>query len=46
MVRIAKKSDPKRLADLKKKIRDTEYVEEAIRKLASRLSTEIIESRK
>jgi hypothetical protein len=46
MVRIAKKSDPQRLAELRKKIRDSQYVEEAILKLAQRLSSEIIHSRR
>ena len=46
MVRIAKKSDPKRLAELKKKIRDSSYVDEAIQKIAQRLSKELVESRK
>lgn len=42
MVRIARKTDPKRIADLKKKIRDARYVEDAIQKIAQRLSAEII----
>jgi len=46
MVRIAKKSDPKRLAELKKKIRDEQYVDEAIQKLAQRLSRELVQTRK
>jgi hypothetical protein len=46
MVRIAKKSDPEKLAELKKKIRDARYVEEAIQKIAQRLSSELIETRK
>jgi anti-sigma28 factor (negative regulator of flagellin synthesis) len=46
MVRIAKKSDPKRIAELKKKIRDSEYVAEAIQKLAQRLSSELVQTRK
>ena len=45
MVRIAKKTDPQRIADLKKKIRDARYVEEAIQKIAHRLSSEIIHSK-
>ena len=43
MVRIARKPDPKRIADLKRKIHDAEYVEEAIQKLATRLSKELVE---
>ena len=46
MVRIAKKSDPKRISDLKKKIHDREYVEEAIQKIAQRLSAELVGSRR
>ena len=42
MVRIAKKPDPRRIADLKKKIQDAEYVKEAIQKLAQRLTNELI----
>lgn len=42
MVRIARKTDPKRIADLKKKIRDVHYVDEAIQKIAQRLSAEIV----
>jgi len=42
MVRIAKKSDPKRIEELKKKIRDAQYVEEAIQKLAQKLSAELV----
>lgn len=46
MVRIAKKTDPRRIAELKKKIRDAQYVEEAIQKIAQRLSSEILDTRK
>ena len=42
MVRISKKSDPQRIEDLKKRIHDTEYIEEAILKIAQRLSLELI----
>ena len=45
MVRVAKKSDPKRIEELKKKIRDHRYVEEAIRKLAQKLSAELVNQR-
>jgi len=45
MVRIAKKSDPKRIEELKRKIRDSHYVEDAIQKIAQRLSTELLNSR-
>jgi anti-sigma28 factor (negative regulator of flagellin synthesis) len=43
MVRIAKKSDPERIAELKKKINDASYVREAIRKIAQELSKELIQ---
>ena len=43
MVRIAKKPDPKRIAELKRKIQDEQYLEEAIHKLAQRLSGELLE---
>jgi len=45
MVRIAKKTDPKRIAELKKKIQDNQYVQEAIQKLAQRLSSELVNQR-
>ncbi len=44
MVRIPKKSDPRRIEDLKKRIQDTEYIDEAIRKIAQRLSLELVYS--
>ncbi len=34
MVRIAKKTDPKRLAELKRRIHDEEYLLQAIEKIA------------
>ncbi len=45
MVKIARKSDPKRIAELKKKIRDASYVDEAIQKIAQQLSNELIHSK-
>ena len=45
MVRIAKKPDPKRIAELKKKIQDAQYVNEAIQKLAQRLTNELVGQR-
>ncbi len=45
MVRIAKKSDPQRIRDLKEKIRDQGYVREAIRKIAEQLSNELTQNR-
>lgn len=44
MVRIAKKSDPQRIEELKKKIRDSRYVDEAIQKIAQRLSSELVQT--
>ncbi len=46
MVRIAKKSDPRRIAELKKKIRDQTYVDDAIQKIAQRLSSELVSSKR
>jgi hypothetical protein len=42
MVRIAKKTDPKKLAELKKKINDTSYIETAIKRIAQTLTNEIV----
>ncbi len=42
MVRIAKKSDPQRIEELKKKIRDSSYVDDAIQTIAQRLSSELV----
>ena len=38
MVRIAKKTDPKRLAELKRRIHDEEYLLQAIQKIAQDLT--------
>ncbi len=43
MVRIAKKSDPNRIAELKKKINDASYVRDAIRNIAQKLSNELVQ---
>lgn len=45
MVRIAKESDPRRIAELKEKIRSKAYVREAIQKIAQQLSDEIVHNR-
>lgn len=42
MVRIAKKSDPKRLAELKRKINDENYLENAIIKIAQDLTKNLL----
>lgn len=42
MVRIAKPTDPKKLAELKEKIRDREYIETAIARIANTLTKEIM----
>lgn len=42
MVRIAKKTDPKRIAELKKKINDRKYLSLAIVSIAQTLTNEII----
>lgn len=41
MVRIAKKTDPKKIAELKKKIHDEEYLLQAIQKIAQDLTKSI-----
>ena len=38
VVRIAKKTDPRRLEELKKKIHDEEYIAMAINKIAQQLT--------
>ncbi len=42
MVRIAKKSDPKRLEELKKKINDVNYINNAIIKIAQDLTKNLL----
>ncbi len=42
MVRIAKKSDPKRLDELKRKINDENYVMNAIIKIAQDLTKNLL----
>ncbi|MCP5515259.1 MAG: hypothetical protein H7A26_07330 [Spirochaetales bacterium] len=42
MVRIAKKTDPVKLEELKKKINDEKYLSLAIQQIAQILSTEIL----
>ncbi len=41
MVRIAKKTDPKKIAELKRKIHDQEYLMQAIQKIAQDLTKSI-----
>ena len=43
MVRIARKIDPKRIAELKKKIHDTRYLEKAISRIAQTLTEELMQ---
>jgi len=45
-VRIAKPVDPKRIEELKKKIRDSGYVDDAVKNLAQRLTNEIVDKRR
>jgi len=42
VVRIAKKSDPKRLEELKKKINDINYINNAIVKIAQDLTKNLL----
>jgi len=41
VVRIAKKTDPKRIAELKRKIHDDQYLSQAIQKIAQDLTLSI-----
>jgi hypothetical protein len=43
MVRIARKIDPKRIAELKKKIHDSRYLQAAILRIAQTLANEIVQ---
>jgi hypothetical protein len=43
MVRIARKIDPKRIAELKKKIHDSRYLETAIHRMAQTLTNELMQ---
>lgn len=45
MVRIAKPSDPEKIKYLKRKIHDRRYMESAIRRLAHKLTEELIQTR-
>ena len=42
MIRIAKQTDPKKLKELKEKIRDEQYLDLAIRRIAHTLTNEIV----
>jgi hypothetical protein len=42
MVRVAKPTDPKKLAELKKKIHDPQYLDMAIVRIANTLTKEIM----
>ena len=42
MIRVAKPTDPKKLAELKEKIHDKQYLETAIVRIANTLSKELI----
>ncbi|MBN1685958.1 MAG: hypothetical protein JW852_04840 [Spirochaetales bacterium] len=43
MIRVAKPTDPKKLAELKDKIHDKRYLEMAIARIANTLSKEIMD---
>jgi hypothetical protein len=45
MVRIAKKTDPKRIAELKKKIQNKDYMAAAVQRIAQILAREILNQR-
>lgn len=42
MIRIAKQTDPKKLKELKEKIRDEKYLDLAIHRIAHTLTDEIV----
>jgi energy-converting hydrogenase A subunit M len=42
MVRISKKPDPKKIEELKKKVKDKQYMDDAVRRIAQILTEEII----
>ena len=42
MIRIAKPSDPKKIAELKKKINDKKYLDTAIQSLAQTITKEML----
>jgi hypothetical protein len=46
MVRVAKPTDPKKIQELKTKINDHKYIQDAIQQLAKKLSDELVERRK
>lgn len=46
MIRIAKQTDPKKIIELKEKIRDENYLDLAIRRLAHTLTNEIVNTKK
>ena len=43
MIRVAKPTDPKKIAELKEKIHDKKYLQVAINRIANTLSKEIID---
>ncbi len=43
MIRVAKPTDPKKLAELKEKIHDKKYLEMAIVRIAQTLTKELID---
>ena len=42
MIRVAKPSDPKKIAELKKKINDQKYIQTAIQSLAQTITKEML----
>jgi len=43
MIRIAKPTDPKKIAELKRKINDTKYLQTAIQSIAQTITKEILQ---
>lgn len=46
MVRIAKRSDPRKLEELKKKIQDEVYIQNAIQRIAQTLTNQLVREEK
>jgi len=43
MVRVARKIDPRRIAELKKKIHDVKYLDAAVSRLAQTITNELMQ---
>lgn len=45
MVRVAKPTDPEKIQELKSKINDSSYIQDAIQQLARKLTEELVHRR-